>query len=1063
MGLSECVQGAFYNAFYKWGKFVARRPCLVILVSFLIALAGSVRLLLAPSNPLPAIVEQDQLWVPQTAQAVTDKASYDKIFMTTMRRNTLYFTTKPRGGNVLTKSILSEVRRFDMMVTDQLNATHIKAGRNWVPLETENRAMKGTMKALAQYEDVCAQSTMSFGRNLSDPNDAGPPNCVLFGHPLELFYRTGGIFDFDYTDQQILDIVNSGKGIDKTLYPDSSNRTFNVEASYGGVTKDANGKITGATAIAYSYLLDEQPEGSVARDAAIAWEDQLNILIGPKWTDWNTAKDCKTTPVDHSEFAAAHAGGCEPQISQGAAFPGDLRWVSSLIDIFPQTAGATSRELGKNIRGDLLSLNMGFLIILVYAIFVFGRFTPVKSRVLLALSGCASVGFSIAFAYGFTTAIGFKLNPVINVLPFVLIGIGVDDMFVLIAALESTDKNLPIQERMGQAMGRAGVSITVTSLTDLFAFALGSSSQLPALATFCVFAAIGITADFLLQISFFSAFMTLDSMRETKGKVDCCPCCCPPPKQEIESGCCCCLCTYNCCNKFTKCFDGPDGGLKAFMRAYYIPFLRKKWVKGLVIVIFAAWTGVAAFYATKLKQDFQFRWFVNDDAQLQLAFDVQDDYFKATGLPVNVVTPPSVGSDKFDYASIAGQKKLSALATNINANPWIEKDSLSFWYPSFKEWIHECGLVETYDAGPLAGTSCVKRDCWYNASAIRSSLPEVWVMHSYCKKAKELRDTGGNNLEDQWGRDIPGGADLKYVVDEAGSTLPDGSPIGTAFIPPAKFWMWLDQFLADAPLGAIYSSEVVWNVNETVRTSAHIAEGLKATRVRANYKASDKADEQVASMRTLRESVNAAQVGTAFPYMFMYLYYEQYAIIVSEALMNLGLALVAVAIITFIMLANVMSSVLVMLCVVLVDIDILGLMYLWGLTIDSVAIINLVLAIGLAVDYSVHVAHAFVQTPGTRQERVDHALEEMGTAVVHGAFSTFLAVLVLSVSKSYIFRIFFKQFFGICLFGAAHGLCLLPVLLSLIGPAYVATGGASSTTSKAKPVPSLHEIETSEP
>jgi len=70
---------------------------------------------------------------------------------------------------------------------------------------------------------------------------------------------------------------------------------------------------------------------------------------------------------------------------------------------------------------------------------------------------------------------------------------------------------------------------------------------------------------------------------------------------------------------------------------------------------------------------------------------------------------------------------------------------------------------------------------------------------------------------------------------------------------------------------------------------------------------------------------------------------------------------------------------------------------------------------------------------------------------------------VLSVSKSYIFRIFFKQFFGICVFGAAHGLCLLPVLLSLIGPAYVQTGAHGSSTSKPKPVPSLHEIETAEP
>ena len=148
--------------------------------------------------------------------------------------------------------------------------------------------------------------------------------------------------------------------------------------------------------------------------------------------------------------------------------------------------------------------------------------------------------------------------------------------------------------------------------------------------------------------------------------------------------------------------------------------------------------------------------------------------------------------------------------------------------------------------------------------------------------------------------------------------------------------------------------------------------------------------------------------------------------------------------------ANIGATLLVMLCVVLVDADILGLMWLWGLSIDSVAIINLVLAIGLAVDYSCHVAHAFCQMPNMlgpeatpreqRQARADKAVEEMGVAVVHGAVSTFLAVLVLSASKSYIFVIFFKQFFGICLFGALHGLLLLPVLLSLIGPDPVDVG-----------------------
>ena len=65
----------------------------------------------------------------------------------------------------------------------------------------------------------------------------------------------------------------------------------------------------------------------------------------------------------------------------------------------------------------------------MYAVLIFSKCHPVRSRTLLALSGCASVGLSIAVAYGFTALLGFKLNPVVQVLPFILIGIGVDDMY----------------------------------------------------------------------------------------------------------------------------------------------------------------------------------------------------------------------------------------------------------------------------------------------------------------------------------------------------------------------------------------------------------------------------------------------------------------------------------------------------------------------------------------------------------------------------------------------------------------------------------------------------------
>ena len=64
--------------------------------------------------------------------------------------------------------------------------------------------------------------------------------------------------------------------------------------------------------------------------------------------------------------------------------------------------------------------------------------------------------------------------------------------------------------------------------------------------------------------------------------------------------------------------------------------------------------------------------------------------------------------------------------------------------------------------------------------------------------------------------------------------------------------------------------------------------------------------------------------------------------------------------------------------------------------------------------------------------------------------STFVAVVLMSASTSYVFRVFFIQFFGICIFGMAHGLLFLPVLLSLIGPGEINVGAPAVQEAKAK-------------
>lgn len=73
-------------------------------------------------------------------------------------------------------------------------------------------------------------------------------------------------------------------------------------------------------------------------------------------------------------------------------------------------------------------------------------------------------------------------------------------MFLMVAAIRRTNRASNANERVGQAMSDAAVSMLITALTDALSFGVGTITSIPAVQIFCIYTCVALTITFIYQV-----------------------------------------------------------------------------------------------------------------------------------------------------------------------------------------------------------------------------------------------------------------------------------------------------------------------------------------------------------------------------------------------------------------------------------------------------------------------------------------------------------------------------------------------------------------------------------
>ncbi|RLU17567.1 hypothetical protein DMN91_009803 [Ooceraea biroi] len=712
--------------------------------------------------------------------------------------------------------------------------------------------------------------------------------------------------------------------------------------------------------------------------------------------------------------------------------------------------------LGKYSEVSVMKIAIGCGLMLLYAgIALFRWKDPVRSQSGVGIVGVILVCATVAAGLGFCALLGIPFNATTTqIVPFLALGLGVHDMFLLTHTYAELSVNeVPSGEQTGVVLKRTGLSVLLAGISNVSAFFAAAIIPIPALRTFCLQAGILLVFNLAAMLLIFPAMVSLDLRRRRSGRRDILCCCLPTASNPRKN-------RYSVRN---------NGTVKQTVTRAIPPERREtctqiltpqnaqneSWIGGNIIDAELDKQCTEEDALTGCSQDDCLSFSFTQLAARHYAPFISRPATKVFGMIILVcVLAGSVWQtmrvrDGLDLTDLVPQNSneyafLSAQAKHFGFYNMYAVTGRDFEYPNNQRLLYE------YHDAFMRIKNVFKND--------NGGLPEFWLglFRDWLKSLQTAFDKDYNNgciTQERWYKNASDEAILAYklLVQTGYVDNPIDKTLITqvrlvdseGIINPRAFYNYLSAWASnDALAYGASQANLRPEPRQWIYTNDHelkIPKSMPLTYAQMPFSLHKLTDTQeitelISSVRKLCKRFEERGLPN-FPSGIPFLFWEQYLDLRSCLGMALLAALGASVIVVGVLLLNVWAAILVGLSLAAVVLQLLGIMGLCNIKLSAVPAVLLVVSVGIAVHFMVHICLSFVTSVGSRDRRMRLALEHMYAPVIHGALTTLLAVMMLAFSEfEFIVNYFFLVLLCVIGIGLVNGIFFFPILLSLIGP-----------------------------